>query len=65
MHMNNTAVVMEVSRKTGIAPELCEQVVRALEETLRKEFGGRPGTGVLNRIAGAVYRMTEKNGNQS
>ena len=56
--MNKAEVVAKVSEKTGIAPEACAQVIKALEQELQEEMGKRPGVGVRGRIAGLVHLLT-------
>lgn len=59
--MNKTEVTAKVSGKTGIAPETCEQVIKALEQVLQEEIANKPGASVLSRIAGFVqYLATPK-----
>jgi hypothetical protein len=56
--MKHAGIMLKVSEKTGIAPDICEQIVRTLEQAIQEELGHKPGIGVLNRIAGFVQRMT-------
>lgn len=56
--MNNIAVVHKVSEKTGLPPETCEEVIKALEQTLQEELSRQPGTAALYRIAEFARRLT-------
>ena len=55
--MNKADVIQSVSEKTGVAPELCEKILKAFEnevgDTLASTLKGEGGeqSGMLSRIA--------------
>ena len=53
--MNKAEVVAKVSEMSGVSPEVCGNVLKALEKVLQKELGDSKGlSGALDKITGLM-----------
>jgi nucleoid DNA-binding protein len=59
--MNKTEVINKVSERTGIAPSVCEQIIKAFEQQTGETFAGKL-TGIVTNHSGVLAGVAERTG---